>query len=66
MGLALWVRFNAEPIVHGLPESLLTAQVFLRRLHGDMTEQKLDLLRLAFRIMTEPSARPSEIVRGEF
>jgi hypothetical protein len=66
MGLALWERFNAEPIVHGLPESLLTAQVFLRRLHGDMTEQKLDLLRLAFRIMTEPSARPSEIVRGEF
>jgi hypothetical protein len=44
MELALWERFNAEPIVHGLPESLLTAQVFLRRLHGDMTEQKLDLL----------------------
>jgi hypothetical protein len=26
-------RLNAKPIIHGLPESLLAAQIFFRRLH---------------------------------
>jgi hypothetical protein len=49
-----------------MPESLLAAQVFSRRLHRNMTEQKLDLFQLASRIVTEPSARPPEIVWREF
>jgi hypothetical protein len=36
-----------EPIIHGMTESLLTTQVFFRRLHGYMTQQELDLLQLA-------------------
>jgi hypothetical protein len=57
---------NTEPIIHCVSESLLTSQVFFCGLHGYMTEQKLDLLQLASRIVTEASARPPEIVRGEF
>ena len=38
---------NAEPIIHGMPESLLATKVFSRGLHRYMTEQKLDLLQLA-------------------
>jgi len=51
--------FNPEPIIDGMPESLLAAQVFFRCLHRNMTEQKLDLFQLASRIVTEPSARPT-------
>jgi hypothetical protein len=40
-------RFNAEPIIHGMAETLLTSQVFLRRLHRYMTEQELDLFQFA-------------------
>jgi hypothetical protein len=57
--------FDAESIIHGMAQSLLTAQVFFRRLHGYMTEQKLNLFKLASRIVTEPRTRPSEIVRRE-
>jgi hypothetical protein len=42
---------------------LLAAQVFFRRLHGYMTEQKLNLFKLTSGIVTEPRTRPSEIVR---
>lgn len=56
------VGFNAEPIIHGMPKSLLAAEVFFCRLHRNMSEQKLDLFQLAPRIVTEPSARPPEIM----
>jgi hypothetical protein len=64
--LILSGKFNTKSIIHGMPESLLAAQVFFRRLHRYMTEQKLDLFQLASRIVTEPSARPPEIVWREF
>jgi hypothetical protein len=35
---------DTEPIIHSMTESLVATQVFFRRLHGHMTEQKLDLL----------------------
>jgi hypothetical protein len=57
---------NAEPIIDGVPESLFASQVFFCRLHGHMTEQKLDLLQLTPRIMAEASARPPEIVWCKF
>ena len=41
------VGLDAKPIIHGVSESLLTSQVFFRRLHRYMAEQKLDLLQLA-------------------
>ena len=37
---------NTELIVHSMPESLLATQVFFSGLHGYMTEQELDLLKL--------------------
>jgi hypothetical protein len=64
--LSYQAGFNPEPIIDGMPESLLAAQVFFRRLHRNMTEQKLDSFQLASRILTEPSARPPEIVWREF
>ena len=49
-----------------MPESLFATQVFFRRLHRNMTEQKLDLLQFTSRIMAEASARPSEIMWRQF
>jgi predicted RNase H-like HicB family nuclease len=46
------IWFNANPIVHGAPKLLLTSQVPFRRLNGDMTQEKLDLLEFATREMT--------------
>jgi hypothetical protein len=36
--------FDSDFVVHRLPESLLTPEILLSRLHGDVTEKKLDLL----------------------
>jgi hypothetical protein len=41
------VRLDAKPIIHGVSKSLLTSQVFFRRLHRYVAEQKLNLLQLA-------------------
>ena len=49
-------RFDAEPIVYGLSEPLLAAQVLLCGLHRHMTDQELDLLHFSSRIVTESSA----------
>jgi len=38
---------NAEPIIHGMSEPLLASQVFLSRLHGYMTQEKLNLFQFA-------------------
>jgi hypothetical protein len=51
-------RFNAEPIIHSVPESLFASEVLFRRLHGYMTQQELDLLQLTSRIVAESSTRP--------
>ena len=45
-------EFNPDVVIHGMAQSLLAAQVFFRRLHGYMTEQKLYLFKL-------PSSLPS-------
>lgn len=37
--------FEADLVVDGISEPLLAAEVSLRRLDADMTEQKLDLLK---------------------
>jgi len=56
--LELRGRLNPEPIIHGVPEPLLASQVFLRSLHGYMTEKELDLLQFASRIVAEAGTRP--------
>jgi hypothetical protein len=40
--------------VHGLTKSLFVAQIALRRLHGYMSKQELNLFQLAAGSMAEP------------
>jgi hypothetical protein len=40
-------------IVNGIPETLLAAQISLRRLDGDVTQQKLNLLQFAPCLMAQ-------------
>src|SRR5712692_4973997 len=42
-------RLNADSVVHGSPQALLAAEVFLCCLHGRVPQQELDLLQLAAR-----------------
>ena len=55
-------RFDAKPVVYSDSQTLLAANVALRRLHRDMPEKELDLLKLAARIMAESRTGASEIV----
>ena|SRR6516164_7273844 len=57
---------DANMIVYGPADSLFAAQVPLRRLHGNMTQQELNLLQLTASRMAEPRARSPEVVRREF
>jgi hypothetical protein len=43
--------FNAKSVVYGYSQTLLAANLAFPGLHRDMTEEKLDLLKLASRIM---------------
>ena len=52
--------------IHRLPQSLLAARVFLGRLHGNVTQQELDLFQFAARTVAETGARSSEIMWREF
>jgi hypothetical protein len=56
--------FQADFVVNGISESLLAAQVSLRRLHTHMTEQKLNLLKLPTSFMTQARAGPPQIMRS--
>ena len=46
--------FDAKSVVHRDSQTLLAANVAFGGLHRDMPEKKLDLLKLASRIMAEP------------
>ena len=50
--------FNADPITHRGPNALLAAEVSLRRLDGNVSEQELDLLQFAARRVAQPSTTP--------
>lgn len=52
-------------MVHSRPKPLLTPEVLFGCLYADMAQQKLDLFQLAPGNMTEPSARPPQIVRRD-
>jgi hypothetical protein len=43
------VRFNHDSIVDSLVKPLLKTEIFLRGLHGNMPQQKLNLFQLATR-----------------
>ena len=53
---------DAESIIYSFSEPLFAAQVLFRSPHRYMTEQELDLLQFASRIVAESCTRPPEIV----
>ena len=59
------VRFQADPIIHRVAEALFAAQVPLRRLHRDVSQQELNLLQFTTGLMTKTGTRPTEVVRCE-
>ena len=56
---------QGDPVIHRPAEPLLAADVALRRQHGGVAEQELDLFQLPSRFMAQPSAAPAKIVRGQ-
>ena len=52
-------------VVHGIPKFLFAAQVALGGLHGDVPEQKLNLLQFPAGEVTQPRATATEVVRSE-
>ena len=59
------VRFDADAIIHPVPEPLLAAEILLSRIDAHVAEQELDLLQLAASLVTQTRACPAEIVRGD-
>lgn len=57
--------FQPDSIIDGVAESLFAAQVAFRRLYGNVSQQKLNLLQFPASLMTQTGACPSEIVGRE-
>ena len=57
-------RFESDLVVDRISESLLAAQIPLRRLDGHMTEQELDLFKLPASFMTQARACAPQVVRS--
>lgn len=63
MERAPWLRFDTDTVVHGSANPLLTAQIELSRLHGNVTEKELNLFQFSTRSMAKLRARTPQIVR---
>jgi hypothetical protein len=48
--------FDAYTVVHGFAKSLLATQISLRRLHGNVSQQELNLFQFSAGTMTKPRA----------
>jgi hypothetical protein len=59
------VRFKPDPIIDGVVEALFASEISLGSLHRDMSQQELDLLQLASRLMTETCTCPTKVVRRQ-
>ena len=57
-------RFNAQAVVDGVPELLLSPEVALGRLDRDVTEQELDLIQFDAGKMAETGAGAPQVMRG--
>jgi hypothetical protein len=57
---------DQQALTAATPHNVSLHIVFLRGLYRDVAQEKLNLFQLASRIVTEPSARPPEIVWCEF
>jgi hypothetical protein len=59
------IRFDADAIIDGVAESLLTPEISLSGLDAHMAEQELDLFQLAASLVTQTRACSAEIVWGD-
>jgi hypothetical protein len=59
-------KLDAHAVVHGISDSLLATKITLGGLHGDVTEEELDLFEFAARNVTESGACTPHIVRRNF
>jgi hypothetical protein len=59
------VRFEPDLIIDSVAKALLAAQVSLRCLHRDVSQQKLDLLQFTTGLMTKTGTSPAEVMRRE-
>ena len=56
-------RLDADAVVHSISDSLLAAKVALGGLHGDVSEEELDLFEFAARNVTKSGACAPHVVR---
>ena len=63
--LPVRIRFQPNPIIHSIAESLFAAQVPLRRLHRDVPQKELNLLQFTAGLMTKMGTSSAQIVRRE-
>ena len=45
---------DADSVVHRVPQPLLTSQILLSRLDGDVTQKELDLVEFSASLMAQP------------
>ena len=57
--------FDTKFVVYSYSQTLLAANIAFCGLHRDMPKEKLDLFKLASRIMAEPRTGPPEIMWRE-
>ena len=63
--LPVEIRFQPDPIIYCVAETLFAAQVPLRRLHRDMPKKELNLLQLTAGLMAKTGTSPTKVVRRE-
>src|SRR5262249_60465259 len=59
------LRFDANPFIDRRPNTLLAAEVSLRRLNRDVPKNELDLFQFAALGVTQPSTRPPQVMRRQ-
>jgi hypothetical protein len=62
---SLWVRFQFDPIIDGVAESLLAAQVTLGCLHRNVPQKALNLFQFTTGLMAKTGASPAKVIRRE-
>ena len=63
--LPVRTRFQPNPIMHGVAESLFAAQLPFRRLYRHVPQQKLNLLQIVAGLMAKTGASSPQVVRRE-
>jgi hypothetical protein len=59
------VRFQPDPIVDSVAETLFAAQIPLRCWYRDVSQQELNLLQFTAGLMAKASASSTKVVRSE-